>query len=180
MGQTIERAFISDTTATPKIRIHYDIAKSCKSECHPELQAADYKQRDLDLFVSAKNERDPDDESIMMANYWVRRIYVCPTCRSMMIAVRKFKRPPAVLVMSIAGMTTRIDEVITFENINYSVFAVAYRGNGHFMALIKLDNVIFAYDGMIADGMLRPAQADAFRNDYGSMRAQMVWYTQNL
>ena len=76
--------------------------------------------------------------------------------------------------------TTRIDEVITFENINYSVFAVAYRGNGHFMALIKLDNVIFAYDGMIADGMLRPAQTDAFRNDYGSMRAQMVWYTQNL
>jgi hypothetical protein len=48
------------------------------------------------------------------------------------------------------------------------------------MAFIKLDNVIFAYDGMIADGMLRPAPANAFRNVHGTMRAKMVWYRQNL
>ena len=56
----------------------------------------------------------------------------------------------------------------------------SYRGNGHFVAFIKVDNVIFAYDGMIEDGMLRPTQANAFRNVHGTMRAKMVWYRQNL
>ena len=100
-----------------------------------------------------------------------------------LIPLRIFGRAPAVLAVSIGGMNTAVDEIVVFEGSFYSIFAVAYRGNLHFIALIKINNHIFEYDGLVQGGLLRRVASDLhiFSNIYTStsgsaMKAQIVWY----
>jgi hypothetical protein len=46
-------------------------------------------------------------------------------------------------------MMTNIDLEIDFEGVQYSMFAVGYRGEEQFIAWIKVQNENFEYDGCV-------------------------------
>ena len=119
-----------------------------------------------------------------MLNYWERRLDICNTCLQPLSISRTFDGHPSMLSISIAGMMTKIDKEILFESVRYSIFAVGYRGAMHFISLIRLQNEIFEYDGMIQDGLLRLVgnSIDLLTNEiiYTSnrkMKAVLIWYT---
>ena len=68
----------------------------------------------------------------------------------------------------------------------YQFFAVAYRraNTEHFLASFNLPSGIYEYDGMIAEGALRPIMIDRnnalkpnYINTRGSLyKAQIIWY----
>jgi hypothetical protein len=167
------------------MRIKYEITKECPLGCHQYSQ--EYKKRELDLFSSVKLRTDLDDASVkvLIKNFWARRNHTCTLCNSLMTPIRNFIRAPAILAVSVNGMVTKIDQILNYEGAAYSVFSVAYRGEGHFIALIKLDDIVYEYDGMVNDGLLRQVASDeyVFNNVYRDtsrriMKAQIVWYTQ--
>ena len=104
-----------------------------------------------------RNDMEPDDASVteLMTNYWERRVDNCLSCKNPLDVTRKFIGHPAILTVSVADMNTCIDESVYFEGIHYSIFAVGYRGHGHFISWMKAENEIFEYDGMIQRGLLR-------------------------
>jgi hypothetical protein len=167
------------------MRVQHEIVKECPLGCHHYSQ--EYKKRELDLFSSVKVSTDPDDASVnvLIKNFWARRNHTCKVCGTVTTPVRKFIRPPFILAISVNGMGTKIDQILNFEGANYSVFAVAYRGENHFNALIKLDDIVYEYDGIVRDGLFRQVASDeyVFNNVYRdtskrAMNAQIVWYTQ--
>ena len=104
-----------------------------------------------------RNDMEPDDASVteLMTNYLERRVDNCLSCKNPLDVTRKFIGHPAILTVSVADMNTCIDESVNFEGIHYSIFAVGYRGHGHFISWMKVENEIFEYDGMIQRGLLR-------------------------
>lgn len=87
------------------------------------------------------------------------------------------------IAISVDDMITAIDKTVFFENCEYSIFAVGYRGHAHFIAFLKLDNDIFEYDGMKERGRLRPVEnsTDYFKSvikdlSRRTMNAVMIWY----
>jgi hypothetical protein len=89
-----------------------------------------------------------------MHNYWMRRADVCHTCQIPLNVEREFIEHPTLLTVSVADMNTAIDQNVFFQNLEYSIFAVGYRSQSHFIALLKVDDNILEYDGMVRNGLL--------------------------
>ena len=181
----LAKHFLKTDNEEDFMRVKYEITKECPLGCHQYSQ--EYKKRELDLFSSVKVRIDPDDTSVkvLIKNFWARRNHTCTVCNSVMTPMRKFARPLAILAISVNGMETKIDQILHDQGATYSVFAVAYRGESHFNALIRLDDIVYEYDGMVKDGLFRQVGSDeyVFNNVYRDtlerdMKAQIVWYTQ--
>lgn len=123
---------------------------------------------------------------VLIKNFWARRNHTCTVCNSVMTPMRKFGRPPAILALSVNGMETKIDQILHDQGATYSVFAVAHRGESHFNSLIKLDEIVCEYDGMVKDGLFLQVGSDEYvflSNVFlytleRDVNAQIVWYTQ--
>jgi hypothetical protein len=174
------------------IRIRYEVEKFCeKIECEEhQLSRYQTKKRELSHFESArKNDKEPDDTTVieLMENYWARRIHICPNCKVNLEVKRNFFANPLILAVSVAGMATEIDTILTFEGSTYDIFAVGYLGIGHLIAFIKVENEIFEYDGMYDNGKLHLVgnSVDSFQKEIlglkhrRKMKANMIWYMKN-
>lgn len=123
----------------------------------------------------------------LIVSYWARRVDLCRTCSTPLDIHRNFVVYPEMVTVSIAEMMTSIDKRLYFEGTQYSIFAVAYRGWSHFIALIKLQNEIYEYDGNSNLGKLRHFGIgdDCFTNVIGDtsnrlMKAVVIWYKKTL
>ena len=88
------------------------------------------------------------------------------------------------IVVSIAGAKTIAEDSIVVRDAQYSIFAVGYLGESHFIALIKHDGQVYEYDGQVNDGELRVFKpyCQRFKNTIIDskkriMKAQLVWYS---
>jgi hypothetical protein len=175
------------------VRINYDVTKICQEVGCPGVvcdRLMNNTDRQLSYFESSQaNDGLPNDMNVpeLIFNYWARRIDMCKTCANPLAVFRTFNGHPAIITVSIAGMTTRIDTNILYGEVQYSIFAVGYRGDMHFIALIKLQNEIFEYDGMIQNGLLRRVgnATDNFGNEIHdttnrTIKAVVIWYTKSL
>ena len=170
------------------VRIKYDVTKICNEVGCPGIISTRHlnTSRQLSYFESFRANDDlPDDHSVeaLMSNYWDRRLDKCRTCSQPLTIFRTFDGHPSLLTVRIARMMCSIDKEILYEGVIYSIFAVGYRGGMHFIALIKLQNEIFEYDGMVQDGLLRHVgnNVELFTNiihqtTSTEMKAMIIWY----
>lgn len=84
------------------------------------------------------------------------------------------------IVVSTAGAKTIVEDSIVVRDVQYSIFAVGYLGESHFIALIKHDGQVYEYDGQVNDGELRVLKPYCRRLKNNSkkkvIKAQLVWY----
>ena len=88
------------------------------------------------------------------------------------------------IVISIAGAKTIVEDIIVVVDVQYSIFAVGYLGESHFIALIKHAGIVYEYDGQVQHGELRRFEpyCQRFKNTMIDskrriMKAQLVWYS---
>ena len=146
------------------IRAHYEVFKDCPAgDCFIDQ---DTRKRVHNLYESNNNDGGANEESV--------RAFIdsfCKDCGNDLLLIRKFRAAPSVIVVSVAGIIIALDDVIRFDGSSYTIFAVAYRGNFHFNASVKLDNNIYEYDGLT--GEFNNVYTDASNNN---MKSQLVWY----
>ena len=133
--------------------------------------------------LNQKNEKNVKE---LIENYWLRKEHKCQFCEENMEVVRTFSEVnPILIAVSISRMDTLVDPILSFRGSNYSVFAVAYTDNNHFLARIKLSDGVYEYDGMKVSGRLQkltvgnPLQGK-IKTLYKKMyKSQMIWYKKN-
>jgi hypothetical protein len=172
------------------LNTHYEITKMCLTpECVGSRNSTsdEVKARQLGFFESChSNDNLPEAISVteLIGNLWARRVHNCRHCFLPLDIQRNFIGDPELIAVSIAGAQTIIEEIIVVLDVQYSVFAVGYRGHLHFIAFIKHDGQVFEYDGQNQIGLLRPVVSDGqcFKNTITDsrqriMKAQLVWYS---
>ena len=165
------------------IRAHYEVFKDCPAgDCFIDQ---DTRKRVHNLYESNNNDGGANEESVQafIDNYWLKRTHKCKDCGSDLLLIRKFRAAPSVIVVSVGGINIALDDVIRFDGSSYTIFAVAYRGNFYFNALVKLENKIYEYDGCVQDGLIRHRSdmTGGFNSVYtdasnNNMKSQLVWY----
>lgn len=171
------------------LKIQYKITKKCLT---PECEGApgidnEGNARQLCFFESChKNDNLPEEVSTtdLISSHWTRRIHDCSHCSLPLNIERDFIGSPEMIIVSIAGAKTIAEDSIVVRDAQYSIFAVGYLGESHFIALIKHDGQVYEYDGQVNDGELRVFKpyCQRFKNTIIDskkriMKAQLVWYS---
>ena len=86
------------------------------------------------------------------------------------------------ITISVNLMDTLINSSINHKGSDYSLFAVAYTDEIHYIARIIIDNTVYEYDGMNYTGQLRLIECqDPFARRIKTLsgskyKAQMIFY----
>lgn len=123
---------------------------------------------------------------VLLDNYFKSFSTKCETCNSKgstRTVTRTIEKIPEVLVIGIGvEKTVAINEKIKVKDTSYTIFAAAYFGefDKHFIALLKLRNQIYEYDGMNEDGKLSVTAEKRLPYMYQQQnkrrKVRMLWY----
>ena len=165
----------------------YDLSTSCLTEICPRIgkgRATD-GNRTLNLYESNSmlDQKKDDDVKILIENYWNRRVQHCTECKQLLNVTRVFSNTnPLIIAVSVCRMPTLLDPTLCFKGSNYSIFAVAYTNETHFLARIKINDFVYEYDGMKVEGRLqivtdtKPFSEKIITISKKDYKSQMLWY----
>jgi hypothetical protein len=170
----------------------YSIEKRCGNGCAFKEETS---LRGLGLIESTFLGLEHGDKYVeknvpdLINNMWHRRAQVCTPCSPreknvMLSVIRKFMNVPWIVVISLGYSNCSIDDRIRIGEDSYRLFSVSLRSgdedNGHFIALIKLNNFIYLYDGVSNSGKFEVTMLTKFPRSYRHKDVRysvlVLWY----
>lgn len=155
--------------------LNFDRFKLCTKNCLTRKQV----KQDLSVFqtkVQGKNKlRRTLNEVMKNYLYQSGKCLVCSKPKQFQI---NCENPPIIIAFDVTHNLLHAAENIKLLEIDYTLFAVAYKKDNHFMALIKFKRKILKYDGLTDDGRLSYHNKDKFSSflDNVKDKAVMYWY----
>ena len=176
----------SITDQSDFMRIHYTITSHCDdTECIGYGSRIRGQNRHVSSFESCTLLDGNYDIDVheLIENYWARKVHTCQSCKKLLNVTRDFSsQNPIMITVSVNLMDTLIDSSINHKGSDYSLFAVAYTDEIHYIARIIIDNTVYEYDGMKYTGQLRLIKCqDPFARRIKTLsgskyKAQMIFY----
>ena len=155
--------------------LNFDKVKLCTSQC----KIRNPVKQDLSVFQTKVQSKNKIKRSLndVIKNY----LYPSGKC-GVCSKPKQFKinceNPPIIIAFDVTPNLIQAAENIKLLEIDYTLFAVAYNKDNHFMALIKFNGKILEYDGLTDDGRLSYHNKDKFSSflDNVKDKAVMYWY----
>ena len=163
------------------IRMKYSIEKSCVNGC-PCIDKS--KLRGLGIMQSTFLGLKIGDKYVennvpeIVNNLWHRRAQFCEKCSEMLSITRNFINVPWIVVITLSYSNCSINDRKQIGEEPYRLFSVSYRSkeedDGHYIALIRLNNCIYLYDGI---SNFVKSEVTISTDFHRNIRHNNVWYS---
>ena len=170
----------------------YDRSSTCSVQhCDGRKRRNDKSFSESLVRIHADGATVKSSVQFLLEKYFKTSSIKCKTCNSkyltrlVTITIQKL---PEVLVIAIGddGKIVAVNDKITVQDAFYTLFAGAYFGalDEHFVALLKLGNEIYEYDGLNEDGKLSVTTEKRlpylYKQKNNQRKVRMLWYKKVL
>lgn len=150
--------------------------KLCTSNCQTRT---DDRKQNLSVFQTQEIKKDKVIKSINeLINSYYHPSGKCGVCKNPKKFEITCENPPMIIAIDPTKNLLPVAEKINFLQYHYTLFAVAYNKDNHFVALIKFNCKILKYDGLTNDGRLSYYNKNKFSCYLENLKekAVMYWY----
>lgn len=167
------------------VKFQYLLDKQCEDRSHQTIENG---ERNLGLIESTYLEGtdkvlSDSDVPTLLNNYWSKRFLKCGECHQNLKCHRNFINTPVLVTISRGDSNCFIDDIIEILKVRYRLFAVCYMkredscrtDEAHYIALIREDETIYTYDGLVKNGKLCVDEKyNGFKKEYRDKRTTLT------